>query len=380
MSKYSENNMLKIAKRYNNKKRTYLLVNPLQAKHLAVSPTDSLDMMQTFGKMLARKYPDTKLVIGFAETATAIGAVVAGCISDECIYIHTTREKDEEVSEWIFFEEEHSHAVNQLLCAEHLFEWVNDTKTVLFIEDEVSTGKTMLNIIAELKKVFPILKEKELIVASLLNRVSGENEARLVDAGIKCEYLVKLASEGYEEKVQQIHVKEAEQINSGKESFSHRTLNVEGLNSMNQGMPIQKYIKKCDLLKTAVLQEFESKKGLVDKILVLGTEECMFPALYIGKGLEESGFIVFCHATTRSPIGLNEEEKYPIKNGKKITSFYKNDRDTYVYDLQKYDAVIVISDTKNKDLKAMNDVVSAFRPLGCNSFYFVQGGQNVWYI
>ena len=74
---YTSENMLKIAKRYNNSKRSYLLVNPLQAKHMAVNPEKSLNMMNALGKILSEKYHDTKLVIGFAETATAIGAEVA---------------------------------------------------------------------------------------------------------------------------------------------------------------------------------------------------------------------------------------------------------------------------------------------------------------
>ena len=145
-------------------------------------------------------------------------------------------------------------------------------------------------------------------------------------------------------------------------------------------MLVQEYLDTCDLLKNAIIREFEAKINAVNKILILGTEECMYPALYIGKGLEERGFSVLCHATTRSPIGLNEDENYPIKSGKKVASFYGRNRDTYVYNPQNYDVVLVISDTKNEDLEAMNDLVCVFKSFGCNSFYFVQGGRNVWYI
>ena len=88
-NKYSENDVLRLAKRHHNTKRTYLLINPLQAKHLPVSPSKSLEMMTCLGKQIARKYPTARLVIGFAETATAIAATVAGCLDPECKYIHT---------------------------------------------------------------------------------------------------------------------------------------------------------------------------------------------------------------------------------------------------------------------------------------------------
>ena len=38
MHPYTAADTLRIAKRYNNPKRSYLLVNPLQAKHIPVSP------------------------------------------------------------------------------------------------------------------------------------------------------------------------------------------------------------------------------------------------------------------------------------------------------------------------------------------------------
>lgn len=72
MTTFTQNDVLVLAKRHHNTKRTYLLVNPLQAKHLPVSPSKSLEMMTCLGKQIAQKYPSAKLVIGFAETATAI--------------------------------------------------------------------------------------------------------------------------------------------------------------------------------------------------------------------------------------------------------------------------------------------------------------------
>ena len=49
MRPYTAADTLRIAKRYNNPKRSYLLVNPLQAKHIPVSPTAALEMMSALG-------------------------------------------------------------------------------------------------------------------------------------------------------------------------------------------------------------------------------------------------------------------------------------------------------------------------------------------
>ena len=105
MLRYKEKDILRIAKRINNGRRQYLLVNPHQAKHIPVAPSKALRMMASLGEVVSEKYNDARLVIGFAETATAIGAVVAKSISDDCLYIHTTRENVNKTVQYVYFTE-----------------------------------------------------------------------------------------------------------------------------------------------------------------------------------------------------------------------------------------------------------------------------------
>lgn len=56
---------------------------------------------------------------------------------------------------------------------------------------------------------------------------------------------------------------------------------------------------------------------------------------------------VQCHSTTRSPIGVNGNKSYPIYCGYKLNSFYDDLRDTYIYDIESYDKVLVITDAKS---------------------------------
>ena len=94
---YTETDFIRIAKRDNNAKRTFLLVNPLQGKHLAVSPVSALQVFKTLADLVFSNkkvnFSDT-LIIGFAETATAIGAALSLFAPKEyCVnYIQTTRE------------------------------------------------------------------------------------------------------------------------------------------------------------------------------------------------------------------------------------------------------------------------------------------------
>ena len=72
--------------------RPYVLVNPLQAKHLPSVPSATLEYFARLGdKVAATCEGERVLVIGFAETATAVGAVVASAV-ENAVYVHTTRE------------------------------------------------------------------------------------------------------------------------------------------------------------------------------------------------------------------------------------------------------------------------------------------------
>ena len=49
---YTENSIVRIAKRENNKKRNYLVVNRLQGKHIPISPNESLKMFQALAEQI----------------------------------------------------------------------------------------------------------------------------------------------------------------------------------------------------------------------------------------------------------------------------------------------------------------------------------------
>ena len=176
LTQYKKNDLLTIEKRYNNNKRSYLLVNPLQGKHLAVSPAKALSMMESLGEKVKKKYPETKLVIGFAETATAIALKVADTISSECYCINTTREVLPEGKDFIYFSEEHSHASSQKLCADNLEEYIKNTETIILLDDELSTGKTMRNLVVKLREKYPCVSEKKFVTASILYRLNSEDK------------------------------------------------------------------------------------------------------------------------------------------------------------------------------------------------------------
>ena len=60
---YTEKDLLKIAKRENNTKRNYLVVDPLQGKHIPVVPSKALDLFAALADTFREKYKDEKLLL-----------------------------------------------------------------------------------------------------------------------------------------------------------------------------------------------------------------------------------------------------------------------------------------------------------------------------
>lgn len=371
---YTKETTLRVAKRYRNAKRAYLLVNPLQAKHMPVSPTEALTMMRTLGEGLRQEFPGARLVLGFAETATALGAAVASRLGPDCAFLTTTREAGEGPG-WVRFLEEHSHAAEQKLWGGDLDTLLQETDTVLFVDDEISTGKTLRNMVAQLTRRWPALGEKTLVAASLLNRVTPEQEEALADAGINCRCLVRLPQEDHTAQVADWTVTEAPPAVPQNLSFRQETLPGEGLLDPRKTLRIGAYDRSCQAVAEAMLSHTLGPVETLGKTLVLGTEECMYPALRLGEKLERLGAEVSCHATTRSPIGLCDAPGYPIRSGWKLPSFYEEERTTYVYNLKEYDTVIVLSDTKKTDLRAIQALASV---LTCKHLIYTQGEGYVW--
>lgn len=371
---YTKETTLRVAKRYRNAKRAYLLVNPLQAKHMPVSPTEALTMMRTLGEGLRQEFPGARLVLGFAETATALGAAVASRLGPDCAFLTTTREAGEGPG-WVRFLEEHSHAAEQKLWGGDLDALLQETDTVLFVDDEISTGKTLRNMVAQLTRRWPALGEKTLVAASLLNRVTPEQEEALADAGITCRCLVRLPQEDHTAQVADWTVTEAPPAVPQNLSFRQETLPGEGLLDPRKTLRIGAYDGSCQAVAEAMLSHTLGPVETLGKTLVLGTEECMYPALILGEKLERLGAEACCHATTRSPIGLCDAPGYPIRSGWKLPSFYEEERTTYVYNLREYDTVIVLSDTKKTDLRAIQALASV---LTCKHLIYTQGEGYVW--
>lgn len=353
---------ISLVKRENNVKRPYLVLNREQAKHFPSNPTDVSMKFDNLAKKVRNEVENEKiLIIGFAETATAIGSWIANELNS--IYMQTTRESLDDAN-YIQFREEHSHSIEQKIIKEDLDKVINDITGILFAEDEITTGNTILNGISAIKRAYPNNK-LDFYVASILSCMSAEHTKRFENNSIKHYFLEYFEAVGFEEIVAgipQIPDSGFERFN--KENFSflkfNANLNIRRLHKSSQMENL------CNELISSIDTNIENQN-----VLVLGTEEFMYPAICLAKKLEACNNVL-CHATTRSPIAPSDVSGYAIQSRHKLRSLYDIERKTFVYNLAKYDEVFIISDAILEDNLGLDDLLSALSYCGNKKITIVE--------
>ena len=70
----------------------------------------------------------------------------------------------------------------------------------------------------------------------------------------------------------------------------------------------------------------------------------MYPAIWLGAYYEAAGHEVLTHSTSRSTIHVEKSAGYPLTSRYDLRSMYDEQVNTYVYNLQKYDKVVIVTD------------------------------------
>lgn len=342
-----------------NKKRQFLFVSKLIGKHLAVSPAIALGTGTLLAALLMEKsgiipppqaarlaemigkgasdvelmksaleyrvaLPEKTLFIGMAETATGLGHSVFQHF-EESSYIHTTREDIAGLTPSFIFEEEHSHATSHRVYAPDGM--LEDAEAIVLIDDEISTGNTLVNLIKALDDQFPGKSYTSLSILDWRNVEQQQNVSRLA-AERKIDIQVLSLAAGQFELHHGISPDDAElEELSGKGSGL-----VEPVENTDAGkLPYksetgQQYIpltgrfglssrKHLEIDAWARQAAENSQIAAGEKPLVIGIGENMYLPLRLA--FELSGQAVV-QTTTRSPIFAADTENYPIKGKAKF--------------------------------------------------------------
>lgn len=356
-SSFDIDDLIHIAKRTNNKKRDYLFVNKYLGKHIPEKAITIKKLFTEFAEEISSQIPKEEkiLVVGFAETATALAQFVTYYSSlteniNVVYHLQTTRESFEFEDSLIniAFEEEHSHASSQKLLFKQ--NHLPNFDRILFIEDEITTGNTILNFIKEFEKIKPNSKYS---VASILNWQNEENSKIFRDMNIQT---ISLVNGTLRENVPVINVSE----DNFKDLFSLSNKDFKpwkfNLNTPRTGMTREELKFYIDSRIVNLLMQFTNKEKI--PATIIGNEEDMLvPLLYA------SLLNLKFRATTRSPITSSNQEDYIIKDKIKFNGAIESTRENYIYNLKSDDSDLNIIVT---DFPPLEDFIKDFQEYSKN--------------
>lgn len=387
--------IITVEHRLNNKKRDFLFVDRVQGKHIPVEPHKVDELVSELACKVSSCIPGhhSVLVIGFCETATALGEILASKLSCCDYYMQTTREQIDQ--EKLFnFSEEHSHATEQLVYVNSKDKEEYHMKTfdtIVFVDDEISTGKTIVNFVNALKQHDLVKDGVKYIVASICNWQDDKNKQLFIENNITGVSLIQGQLKDASVKMNVESVADGEtdlysladscgtedhEIVIDDVPFNLFLYNRCG-HACEDDWSVSNYFAKQafeaimeDMGKSGIDKQSAEKL----KIDVIGTEEFMHVPIIIGEALERVTKDVTFHATTRSPIDIcresielnNNDIKKGIMHRYKIHSAYDKDRVNYIYNLYKADKVYVITDSLDVTDRFKQDIINAVKLAGCS--------------
>jgi adenine/guanine phosphoribosyltransferase-like PRPP-binding protein len=307
------------------------LVRQLASVLRAECPSpSSVERLRSAVRTLKTSHPDV-VTIGYAETATALGQLVADTVGS--YYIHSTRHCVAGApSAAAAFEESHSHATSHRLVPTD-GDWLKTGGTVILVDDELSTGTTVVSTIRALHSRVP---QAAYLVATLVDLRSSSDRARLdaVAAELDATITVVSLASGTIELPPDILARAQELIASlpvpvdpaptfGVVDFvSVGRGRVDPIRSARFGIPPDGAPGVSGIIAGELRRALSAGPGSApgQEILVLGMEEFMSLPLWVADRLHRDtnaagggapGAVAFS-TTTRSPIAALDRADYAV--------------------------------------------------------------------
>ncbi|MFG2245489.1 phosphoribosyltransferase family protein [Spirillospora sp. NPDC048823] len=277
-------------------------------------------------RLRAPQIPVDAIVLGYAETATALGHSVADALGG-AYYLHSTRRPVAGFGMYGGFEEEHSHATSHLLLPADPAALDRDVPMVL-VDDELSTGRTVLNTIAALHAVRP---RDHYVLAALVDLRGPADRARMDDLGARLGARIDAVAlagghvdlpgdilETGEALVAALTARAAP-ADQAAAGFTVSRLALEWPAGLPDGgrhgfLPEHRTRLEKDLARMADAVAAGLGDG-ASRVLVLGFEELMYAPLRLAEALADAlpGVDVRYSTTTRSPVLAVDDPGYAIR-------------------------------------------------------------------
>ncbi|WP_203185943.1 phosphoribosyltransferase [Streptomyces pratensis] len=330
-----------------NPKRAHLLVSNVLGKHVPQRPSVvhgvGFELGERVRDLLGEAEARRAVVLGYAETATGLGHAVADGLG-VAPYLHSTRRPVAGVAQAGGFEEAHSHATSHLLLPEDpdLLHATAEGSPLVLVDDEFSTGNTVLNTIRALHARYP--RDRYVIVA-LVDMRSEADQGRLADFAEEIGARVDLVArargtvrlpDGVLEKGRSLvaahdandagqaghedGARDTGDVTSGTPAVRPAAARVTldwpaGVpdGGRHGFTPVHRAALEAAL--PAMAGRIADALGDARRVLVLGFEELMYAPLRLGTALEEATTAdVRYSTTTRSPVLAVDDPGYAIRS------------------------------------------------------------------
>ncbi|MFB7539443.1 phosphoribosyltransferase [Streptomyces zaomyceticus] len=309
-----------------NPKRAHLLVSSVLGKHVPQRPSvvhgSGLDLGRRVRALLGDEEAARSVVLGYAETATALGHAVADGLG-LAPYLHSTRRPVDGVARAGGFEESHSHATSHLLLPEDPKLLAGDGPLVL-VDDEFSTGNTVLNTVRALHERYP--RDRYVVVALVDMRSAadlGRLDAFAAEIGARVDLISGAAGtvrlpEGVLEKGQALVAAHEAPYEPAAPAHGPAAVRVpldwpEGLPDGGRHGFTPDHRERLETALPALADRVGQALDGARRTLVLGFEELMYAPLRLGTALEDAGHDVHYSTTTRSPVLAVDDPGYAIR-------------------------------------------------------------------
>ncbi|WP_243299911.1 phosphoribosyltransferase family protein [Bacillus litorisediminis] len=414
----------------NNKKRAFLFVSKWLGKHIPIDPKKSLFVGALLGYEYKRQeqneivsdsmidsihtilkkpkiFDDSEWIfqtddpvtfIGFAETATALAYSMFRCFPNSRFF-HTTRENVLGRDSFITFEEEHSHATSHRCYVDESY--INHQAEIILVDDELTTGKTVRNIIRSIQTDFP---RKRYTVVTILDWRSQEDRNLFKELELECNCEIRVVSliRGTMSLQQtgslQFDKSDKKEIRSDvskpkiiwKELSDLGSPPLEGIQHFSLSGNLEIY--KVPFLKETgrfglhgieipqvegwiknLAKQLKLERG-TGKLLCLGSGEFMYLPMLLASELGEE---VAYQSTTRSPIHVQQTHDYGAITGSYFPAPIDEGITHFVYNIleNQYDEIWVFYERmpKYENVEKMAESLCYSGVKKMNVYYFLKG-------
>ncbi|MFF8918600.1 phosphoribosyltransferase [Streptomyces sp. NPDC015032] len=402
-----------------NPKRAHLLVSNVLGKHVPQKPSVVYGVGFELGRRVHALLGDAEarraVVLGYAETATGLGHAVADGLG-AAPYLHSTRRPVEGVARAGGFEESHSHATSHLLLPEDpnlLAGGCGPAGTgaetgpraepdagsgpraetdagsgpraetnagngtdapLVLVDDEFSTGNTVLNTIRALHERYP---RSRYVVVALVDMRSAADQGRLTEFAAEIGARVDLVarSSGTVILPEGVLAKGRALVAAQESTASGSPERTDSTAPDTLVEPVRRPCTRVDLqwpagvpdggrhgftpahraalepALPAMAARVAAALGDARRVLILGFEELMYAPLRLGTALEDHvDAEVRYSTTTRSPVLAVDDPGYAIRS-RLVFPAHDNPADgpgdRYAYNVAGagFDAVVVAVDS-----------------------------------